>query len=69
MECKKCGNTEKFYTKDYIYGSSSSYYDGQGDWFEDGSNSAMYDSLKIVEGKVFYCNDCDKKVRNRNEQI
>ena len=57
--CPHCGSTSGFYTKDFVKGRVQWNYNFEGG---DADNTERYDYLDVREGKVAYCQDCDKKI-------
>lgn len=58
-ECPHCGDTEYFVRVKYSgSGKVAVQFDGQSGF----DNSGMYDELKIVHGKIAYCNNCEKPI-------
>lgn len=54
-----CGNKANFFIKRH--------YQGSGDYFVDlgggtADNTNMYSNLKVRDGKILYCADCDEPV-------
>ena len=62
IKCPKCGSENGFYIKVKVTGSTRTYYDSEGVYLMDGTNSAIYDHLTHKDGKIAYCIDCNKKI-------
>jgi len=59
VSCPSCGNRVHFFIKRH--------YQGSGDYFVDlnggiADNTNMYSNLKLRDGKILYCADCDEPV-------
>jgi len=55
-KCPHCGG-EVFYRKDYMSGPSGYFASN----IIEVDNDSMYDSLNIIEGKWWYCDQCHKR--------
>lgn len=62
MKCPKCKNEEKFYVEVKVKGNTVEYYDSDGNYLKDDSNSGFYDDMHSTHGKYFYCSMCNKSV-------
>lgn len=58
-KCPHCDSSLGYYTKDYVYGKVSwgNNFDGS-----EADNSEKYDYLNCKNGKIAYCQNCDKKI-------
>jgi len=57
-QCKYCGH-DKYYTKDYVYGSTLYFYRFDG---EEADNSDYYTRLTHKQGEYAYCAKCNKRL-------
>lgn len=57
--CPHCGSNSGFYCKEFVSGKTEWRYNYDG---SDADNTEAYDHLKIREGKIAYCQDCNKKI-------
>jgi len=62
MKCPKCKNEEKFHVEVKVKGNTVEYYDSEGNYLYDDSNSGFYDDMHLTHGKYFYCSMCNKRV-------
>lgn len=62
MKCPKCKNEEKFYVEVKVKGNTVEYYDSEGNYLYDDSNSGFYVDMYLTHGKYFYCAMCETRV-------
>jgi len=67
IKCLNCENEETFYQKFTYYGRGRTYFDGKGEYLEDGTNADMYNNAKHTNGTYLYCNTCDKRIMKIEE--
>lgn len=58
-KCQYCGSDNGFYTKDYVSGSTRSYFNFDG---TDADNGDYFEHLAVRSGKYAYCVNCDKRL-------